>query len=480
MKAVISPDVNGFGTKTGDQLDTGLGTPYALRVAFEYDDQVDSPTLSSLQIFFEDTSSPTLVFEPIAYAPDRTSEDRSDERFLFEYGEVGGVVLKLTEVSKESAIWQRLFARFARVLPRRLDDARRAVEALKGRLGVFSESKDLKSGEASQVTNIQGMETERRAIELELQRLNNFLEHFAKYDFRAAITDLSTAPIDRVLLECRNFLPVRAIGTRPEGSMPGSGSRWRTRGFSGVDEQYAEWALMIATRGALEVCRSFQDMLRNLVYLGPLRQSPQREYVFVGSVGEYVGRFGELAPHILFKREGTLDTVNKRLAAAGLGYQIKIVSGGRATGLGNVFALRFVDQSTGIDVSDVDVGLGLSQVLPVVVQSVLSHGKLICIEQPEAQVHPRLQADLGSLFAECIKPPFENRFMIETHSEHILLRLQRHIRDGSLRAEDVSVIYVQPNAQGTKCLPLRLDSKGDFVDEWPDGFFEEGFRELFA
>ena len=54
------------------------------------------------------------------------------------------------------------------------------------------------------------------------------------------------------------------------------------------------------------------------------------------------------------------------------------------------------------------------------------------------------------------------------------------IREGTLRAKDVSVLYVEPTANGSLVHELRLQADGEFLDEWPDGFFEESFNELFS
>jgi predicted ATPase len=163
-----------------------------------------------------------------------------------------------------------------------------------------------------------------------------------------------------------------------------------------------------------------------------------------------------------------------------LGYELKVSSFTDGTSaISDLFALRLVDKDTGVNVSIQDVGFGISQVLPIIVQSMLSRNSTLLIEQPEIHIHPRLQAELGSLLAECIKPPFENQFIIETHSEHLMLRLQKLIRKGKLKPEDISVIYVDRGTEGSKCLHLRLDEEGDFIDEWPDGFFEEDFNEIF-
>ena len=68
-----------------------------------------------------------------------------------------------------------------------------------------------------------------------------------------------------------------------------------------------------------------------------------------------------------------------------------------------------------------DVGFGVSQLLPFIVQSLVAEKQIISIEQPEVHVHPKLQADLGDLLAAAIKKENPNQFLIETHSEHLIL-----------------------------------------------------------
>jgi predicted ATPase len=149
-----------------------------------------------------------------------------------------------------------------------------------------------------------------------------------------------------------------------------------------------------------------------------------------------------------------------------------------------VFSVRLVDESSRTSVSLVDVGFGISQVLPVIVQSMLSKESTILVEQPEIHLHPRLQAELGTLFAECIKAPNRNQFIIETHSEHLILRLQRLIRRGDLEPNQVSVLYVgrAPGDEsfGSVVQQLEIDDDGDFITQWPDGFFDESLEEMFG
>ena len=126
-----------------------------------------------------------------------------------------------------------------------------------------------------------------------------------------------------------------------------------------------------------------------------------------------------------------------------------------------------------------DVGFGISQLLPFIVQSLVPGEQIISIEQPEVHVHPKLQADLGALLAEVIiNEPHQKQFIVETHSEHLILRLQRLVRKKEIKPEDVSVIYVSRGPEGAKAERLRLDEDGDFIDDWPGGFFPERLREL--
>lgn len=142
--------------------------------------------------------------------------------------------------------------------------------------------------------------------------------------------------------------------------------------------------------------------------------------------------------------------------------------------------LVLVDQRTNTVVTHRDVGIGISQVLPVLVMAYASRGKLLAMEQPEIHLHPALQAKLGDVFIEAALGERKNTFILETHSEHLILRLMRRIREGKIRPDDVGVVFVEPLARGSRFIELRIDDEGDFIDEWPGGFFEESFHEKFA
>ena len=229
---------------------------------------------------------------------------------------------------------------------------------------------------------------------------------------------------------------------------------------------------------ALRKVRAVTDFLNSLTPLGPVRQSAQRWYAYAGTRAANVGFRGELLSAVLLQDPEALADTNEWLERLGTNYSIELrqLKGGSQ----ELVELRMVDtaRSSRVDVSLADVGYGISQILPFIVQSLSGSGKTITIEQPEVHIHPRLQADLGSLLSRTIRSPYCNRYIIETHSEHLVLRLQRLIRKGKLRPKDVAINYVSRGKDGSRVQRLKLDDDGDFIDDWPGGFFPERLREL--
>ena len=146
------------------------------------------------------------------------------------------------------------------------------------------------------------------------------------------------------------------------------------------------------------------------------------------------------------------------------------------------------DHSKRTVVSHRDVGVGISQVLPVLAYAYANQEKLIAIEQPEIHLHPALQAELGDVFIESALGERRNTFLLETHSEHVILRILKRIRETTanktegrpaVRPEDVALLFIGPGKQGSEVLHIRIDDRGRLMDRVPGGFFEEDFAELF-
>ena len=150
------------------------------------------------------------------------------------------------------------------------------------------------------------------------------------------------------------------------------------------------------------------------------------------------------------------------------------------------------DTHRGIEVAPCDVGVGLSQVIPAIVAALDTESKLVAMEQPELHLHPRQQAALGDLLIEgALTAGNEKRnLIIETHSEHLILRLLRRIRETTekrapegfeLKPTDVRVLHVSPgDGSQAKVNVMRINTKGDLIDPWPDDFFDQDYKERFA
>jgi hypothetical protein len=238
-------------------------------------------------------------------------------------------------------------------------------------------------------------------------------------------------------------------------------------GMTLIDGNLKMRRALFATRWALE----------RYIPIGPFRRPAERLYTYSGTKPSQVGFSGERVADLLHRDSRTLDRTNRWLSTFGIGYRLELKALG--TRRSDVFEVRLVDQRRRprIDIAFTDVGFGISQMLPIVVQSVGFKERIISIEQPEVHVHPRLQAEIGDLLVECVRNN-GHQFLIETHSEHLILRLRRLIREGKLRPDEVSVVHVARGKDGAFVERIGLNRDGTFASEWPGGFFPERMREL--
>lgn len=255
-----------------------------------------------------------------------------------------------------------------------------------------------------------------------------------------------------------------------------------------------------------------RDWLRNLRYVGPLRARPPRKGIPDAELNDWAEGLAawktlEQMPAEQFKEVSDWLSGKERLNTGyGLVRQRRVELDGDA--LDHVLAGRptkaqfrallkkaaprtqvsLLEIQAGLELAPSEVGVGLSQVLPVVVATLDSPKGLVSIEQPELHIHPAMQIALGDLFMEgALKKG--TQFIVETHSEHLILRLLRRIREAGERQsdaadpdpkpEDVAVIWVERTAEGVQMTRLPIDSTGEFTTRWPRGFFEERAGELF-
>ena len=271
--------------------------------------------------------------------------------------------------------------------------------------------------------------------------------------------------------------------------------------------------------------RLVRDHLAQMTYIGPLREIPARNYrpqatpddarwahglaawdllyndrsgVLMGEVNRWLSDETRLrTPYRLERvefKEVPVPSVMHRMFERGLDEDdigdLQELYHSLATR--TEIALR--DFEKGILVAPGDVGVGISQMIPVVVATLRKQDGLLGIEQPELHVHPAIQVGMGDLFIRAAvrhpdRPSSGKTLIIETHSEHIMLRLLRRIRETTeeelppgipgLTPEDLSIIYVESADEGVRFKSLRVDAEGEFLDRWPRGFFAERAGELF-
>lgn len=144
-------------------------------------------------------------------------------------------------------------------------------------------------------------------------------------------------------------------------------------------------------------------------------------------------------------------------------------------------AIRLKECSTGLGVAFADVGTGISQILPILIQMIIGDEYILFIEQPELHVHPRLQGNIGQLLAKTAINR-NKRVVVETHSENIYLRLQKLVRASGKEHIDpktLSFIYVSKNKdEGSIPTTIEMDEDGEFKTPWPSNFAEVRLEEL--
>jgi predicted ATPase len=140
-----------------------------------------------------------------------------------------------------------------------------------------------------------------------------------------------------------------------------------------------------------------------------------------------------------------------------------------------LFAVCGKDAKTGATVNLADTGYGVAQVLPVLLQLYFSRpGQVVFIEEPELHLNPAAQRALFDLVNEFASTG--RQIVVETHSEHFLLRLRRRSVEQPELREKIRLYFVDRIGDHSEIKPLELTEDGR-VDNWPVGFLNESFEE---
>jgi hypothetical protein len=243
------------------------------------------------------------------------------------------------------------------------------------------------------------------------------------------------------------------------------------------------WGNQPGSDVARQLAPEFYEILARIFYLGPMRSRAERTTVIGQGWDNYVGPSGERMAELLYDRPALVQEVNTWCDQLGLGYRVRMLSPHShdiviSAGDFAVLALEDVRHDPPVLVSSRAVGYGVGQLLPVITQCLIAEDSLIIVEQPEVHLHPRLQAAVADLFIDTVQQD-RAQLLIETHSEHLVLRMLRRIREGTLDAADLSILYVDLHDDGAAFIRrLEVDSNGELVDGWPGNFFDERMEEV--
>lgn len=240
---------------------------------------------------------------------------------------------------------------------------------------------------------------------------------------------------------------------------------------------------------------STEAALNSIYYLGPLRDHPKRIYSWSGETIESVGQKGELTIAAILAASAQERMLNRGHRQRLTRFDEFIAKWLKDLGIIESFAVKPVAEGrkeyevlvkTHVSASEVkitDVGFGVSQVLPALVQAFYCPpNSTIWMEQPEIHLHPQVQAELADVFISATQARENGKerhvqLIVESHSEHFLNRLQLRVAEGVVAPEDVAVYFCRRAGATTELEPLRLNMFGE-IENWPENFFGDEMADI--
>jgi len=239
---------------------------------------------------------------------------------------------------------------------------------------------------------------------------------------------------------------------------------------------------------------NFKMFFEVFYHLGPLRDPPKRHYTWYGTKPRDVGQRGEktidsiLASNDAAKRyspkeRSKSNTIEELIAhwlkkfRLGDSFRVRSVD---PEGQGNLYQVCLRSDSKAVEVPITDAGDGVSQVIPVIALCYNAPDySTVVLEHPELHLHPSAQEDLADMLIDAVKRK-NIQLIVESHSEHMFLRLQRRIAEAEkLTSDDVSLFFCRNDGTNSKLDPLNMDEYG-MISNWPKEFFGDDFREIAA
>ena len=195
----------------------------------------------------------------------------------------------------------------------------------------------------------------------------------------------------------------------------------------------------------------------NIKYVGPVREEANRSYE--RGFYNYVGLTGEHAVQILANNLELKNEVEEHFKNMGIARDLEVLDPKAEKNFQFLVKTKITDKG----VNFADIGCGTSQILPIIVQSLITkNDSIIIIEQPEVHLHPKVQADLADFFVNVSSK--NKKFILETHSDYFIERIRYNIMNGDIKTENVAIYYIEQN-EDEKCSTIEtinINSKGQY------------------
>jgi hypothetical protein len=216
----------------------------------------------------------------------------------------------------------------------------------------------------------------------------------------------------------------------------------------------------------------------NVDYIGPLRYTPERTQYYTGApLPDNVGPKGENAYQLLCSDDALAAQVSHWFEAHFGGCKLRVVPAGSEKGTYLIQMNKPDNGSYWVNIAD--EGMGMAQILPIVTRCIHAvDDTIVVMEQPELHLHPAAHESIAKLLATTSKQHGQ-RYVVETHSENILLGLRDAVVDKTVdfQADDVVIYFVDEDEEGAYLRKITLDENGD-LSSWPEGVFNESYELL--
>ncbi len=236
---------------------------------------------------------------------------------------------------------------------------------------------------------------------------------------------------------------------------------------------------------------AYERLMDSIFYLGPLREYPRREYHWAGSSPHDVGQRGERTVDAIlaatahnqkrslgYKRwkKTFQEMIAYWLKELGLIDEFRLENIAQGT---NLYRAMVKTSSSSVSTALTDVGFGVSQVLPaLVLLYYVPEGSTVLMEQPEIHLHPAVQSGLADVMLK-VATTRNVQIVVESHSEHLMRRLQRRVAEDRVPAEQVRLYFISSIGGVAQANDLALNRWGE-IENWPEQFFGDEMGEIAA